>query len=143
MQIGVSGDPGLHQILETPSGKLLLPDVYKRTLTMANVLVDGNRNIEAGVGYFLWVFAHFGYLPDPVQPSPPSPVQLNNEKHGKRHHAAKPTIKTHYAVTGWKHISLAAVSDHYNGGGDGNYLDKLQYAYSSVIGEPASSQPNR
>ena len=39
MQIGVSSDPGLHQILETRSGKLLLPDVYKKTLTMANVLV--------------------------------------------------------------------------------------------------------
>jgi hypothetical protein len=91
------------------------------------------------------VFAHFGYLPDAVQPLPTSPLQPNNEKHGKRHHAPKQTIKTHYAVTGWKHISLAAVSAHYNGGGDGNYLEKLEYAYSLVAGNTnsASRQPNQ
>ena len=78
MQIGNIGDPGLQQILETDSGKLLLPPVYKTTLTKANVVADGNRNIEAGVGYFLWVFAHFGYIAPPPPPPTIAPPAYPN-----------------------------------------------------------------
>jgi hypothetical protein len=141
MQIGVTGDPGLHQILETDSGKLVLPPAYKTILTMANVKVDGNRNIEAGVGYLLWGFASFGFLPDAVQPPPPPAAPAVGGKHTHAHHAAKPKIKKHYAITGWKPISLASISSHYNGGGDGNYLGKLEYTYNLVTGKATPTEP--
>ena len=140
MQIGNDGDPGLHQILATASGKLLLPPSYKALLTAANVVVNGNLNIQAGVGYLLWVFAHFGYLPDAPRPRDPFPKPLSGSHpkpahahdHGK--HSLPPPIKTRYAVTGWKPITLETVAAHYNGGGDGNYLEKLRYSFAFANG---------
>lgn len=60
MQIGVNGDPGLRELLTSPTGKLILPPEYAKVLTVSNVPVNGNLNFEAGVGYVLKVTASFG-----------------------------------------------------------------------------------
>jgi hypothetical protein len=141
MQIGVNGDPGLRQLLQTPSGKLVLPPSFRSTLTMSNAVADGNRNIEAGVGYLFWVFARFGYVEakpvfvpslSSVRTPSKSPVRASTPV-AVVHKA--PTQKV-YAITGWKPFSLVTIAMHYNGG-DGNYFEKLQYAYSIVNGTTA------
>ncbi len=137
MQIGNPGDPGLNQILNTKSGRLLLPPEYAR-LTAAEAIIDPIANIKAGAGYFLWVFAHFGYIDSPptTQSSVPPAVRKPDAAHMARqrqsphHYVPKQKI---YAITGWKPISLEYVAAHYNGG-DGNYLDKLQFAHGVITG---------
>lgn len=76
MQIGVNGDPGLRELLDKPAGKLILPQEYARVLTVSNVPVNGNLNIEAGVGYVLKIAANFGMQADtPPPPSGPALIQ--------------------------------------------------------------------
>ena len=75
MQIGVNGDPGLRELLTSPTGKLILPPEYAQMLTVSNVPANGNLNIEAGVGYVLKVTANFGMLDDPPPLTPAQAFQ--------------------------------------------------------------------
>ena len=147
MQIGVLTDPGLRQLLQTPSGKLILPPAFAKTLTMSNAIADGKRNIQAGVGYLFWVLAKFGYRKPGVAQHPTALPQVPARPAGvhappRNPHTRTPTAKPQYAIVGWKPFSLVTIAQHYNGG-DGNYLDKLQYALSLVNGTAQpSSQPD-
>lgn len=137
MQIGNIGDPGLNQILNTKSGRLLLPPEYAH-LTAAKAIIDPLANIQAGVGYFLWVFAHFGNidLPPTTTFTVPKTTSKTSATRMAHHHPSPHHLPAHnkiYAITGWKFISLEGVAAHYNGG-DGNYLDKLRYAHGVIAG---------
>ena len=122
MQIGKFDDPGLNQVLNTATGKLITPTQYKPTLTVNAVQTLPRQNIRAGVGYMLWVFAHFGNINDPAAPPVPAPLP--------GHASAKP--RQILGITGWRPISLTTIADRYNGGGDGNYNDKLLHTYDVV-----------
>lgn len=154
MQIGVNGDPGLRELLTSPTGKLILPPEYAKVLTVSNVPVNGNLNIEAGVGYVLKIMAMFGMQADPAAapaptpvatptpaPAPPVPagVAAHHPVHGqaahhKLHHAAKPKVHSHLAIVGWRPFTLQWIAKHYNAG-DGNYADKLQFSLDLITGK--------
>lgn len=136
MQIGVNGDPGLRELLTSPAGKLILPPEYAKTLTISNVPVNGNLNIEAGTGYVLKITAIFGMQADPTPPAKsasaaahkPAPVA-----HGKSH-SAPPKVHKHLAIIGWHPRTFELIARHYNAG-DGNYADKLQFAFGIITGK--------
>ncbi|GGH06950.1 hypothetical protein [Silvibacterium dinghuense] len=164
MQIGVNGDPGLRELLTSPTGKLVLPPEYANMLTVSNVPVNGNLNIEAGVGYVLKITAMFGLQADPppapaatpaapasgaapaappVAPAPvtPAPASAAHKSapaaHGKSHHPkhpAPPKVHKHLAIIGWRPRTLQFIAKHYNAG-DGNYADKLQFALDIITGK--------
>lgn len=157
MQIGVNGDPGLNDLLNTPNGKMILPPEYTKTLTLSNVPTNGNLNIEAGVGYFLKIMAIFGMQADKTPPgttsgkpvtashpaaSPPESPQkhLASQKHlaPQKH----PAPKKHLAIVGWRAETLQYIAQHYNAG-DANYADKLQYALDIITGKvtPKAATP--
>lgn len=118
MQIGNQGDPGLHQLLYTPTGRMILPPAYK-TLAASQVSVMPEMNIRAGIGYMLWVSARFGYQRVPVT-GPAADTSAHPPKRVK--------TKSVLAIVGWRPINFELMATRYNAG-DGNYLEKLKFVY--------------
>ncbi len=164
MQIGMyAADGGMADILETPNGALILPDEYKRTLNLTNVPHNGILNIEAGIGYLLKRLAHFG--PIRVPPSAPfdstqatsmtgrgpqmASSALTSAGQHRAHRAGSSTnhflsISNKYrtGIVGWRTFDLHTIQQLYNTSkGDGNYFDKLQFAYDVIIDKRKISDP--
>jgi hypothetical protein len=119
MQIGLNGDPGLTDLLNTPPGKLILPQAYQLTLNATNVPINPNLNIAAGIGYLLKRLANFRFVHDPE----PATRVPHSTKKKHLHSAAR------LAIVGWKVFDFHFAASHYNVG-DGNYEGKLQCAYN-------------
>ena len=71
MQIGNIGDPGLHAVLAGKEGAdLIIPPIYRNSLSLATVRSSPIHSIRAGVGYLLMKAARFDIrsLPDPDAP---------------------------------------------------------------------------
>ncbi len=148
MQCGVNHDLGLGDLLDKPQGHLVLPPQYRSLLTRANVPANGNLNIAGGVGYLLMRLANFNQVPERIllldspQLIPFSPLSGTVPFHNygrssqpSSHHLHSndhPHPKTHLGITGWKALTLEWIARTYNGGGDGNYLGKLQFCYKLV-----------
>lgn len=134
MQIGVNHDPGLRDLLSTPQGRMILPPEHASKLTVTNVPIDPNLNIAAGIGYLLKCLAIYGNVPDPPPVPPaaaPTPALPQHGHHGHHRHVSPAVPQTHLAITGWRAFEYSYVALHYNAG-DGNYEDKLKYAYSLI-----------
>ena len=168
MQIGKNGDPGLKDVLTSSHGKIILPKEYATVLNMSNVTQNGNLNIQAGIGYLLRRLANFHMVPDP--PKTPSPLVPSSTKtppntlgplatpkpsdahkssakhhHPAKHHspAKKHPVPVHLKITSWKTFSFPWVASTYNNHGDGNYADKLQYAYDIITGNIKPQLPKK
>lgn len=51
-------------------------------------------------------------------------------QHSKPH--GSPKVKGYMGIISWKPLTVDFVAKYYNGGGDGNYADKLTFAYKMV-----------
>ena len=157
MQIGNPGDKGLHDLLTSPHGKIILPKAYATVLNLANVPNDGKLSIEAGIGYLLRRLANFNLVPveikAPLPPVPPSSTKTPPDAHrhpGAHHHQAahkssakKHPVPTSLKITSWKAFTFPWVASTYNNHGDGNYADKLQYAYDIITGKHIPQLPQK
>ena len=72
----------------------------------------------------------------PLLPTPPGVPFLNlgHSPEPTRHqkYPIYPSPKMVLGILGWKPLTLEYIARHYNGGGDGNYLGKLQCCYKLV-----------
>jgi hypothetical protein len=158
MQIGVPGDPGLASLLSgKESGDLVLPPRLKGLLTVGTVKTLPAHNIRAGVGYLLMRMAKFehasvvgadrthyqvavraGDSVDRIAVANESTVEII-KKLNPAASALKPGQVLTYQkasiqrrIAGWRAISTASLALRYNGGGDPNYAQKLDYALSLI-----------
>lgn len=158
MQIGVPGDPGLTSLLsEKEGGELIVLPAWKGRLTIASVRSNPAYNIRAGIGYLLMRMANFEYRTvldakskveevtvkagdslDRIAQTHGSTVdalrRLNSTtttlRPGQVLRVQKASIKR--IISGWRSISTAAIAHRYNGGGDPNYAEKLDFALSLI-----------
>ena len=152
MQIGVNGDPGLHELLTSEQGKRILPPTYAMLLNEANVPKIGNLNIAAGIGYLLKILARFDYVESALslfessstspshEQSDPNLILSSSFSGNSGTTAFTPAQKSHHLapkkridVVGWRAFDFDFIARHYNVG-DGNYPGKLQYAYDIICG---------
>ena len=164
MQIGNKGDGGLHDLLTTPQGKLIMPLQFKVGMTEAAAKENPKLNIIAGTAYLLRRLANFNLVFDPISfdkksevtpivdgkgiigtidPSTTTRVMdpLTHEsipvdqKHRRAvhsvHAAHAPKPKAHLGIIGWKILSSEFAMNAYNKG-DGNYADKMDFAYKII-----------
>ncbi len=154
MQCGVHGDKGLVDLLTLPAGKLMIPPEYANKFTATNVPHNAALNIQAGTGVLLLRMANHGMVPDrpstvfgvaagqmQMARSAASMVAAVQRESGPRSLLVHKSIHTpqakgsyHYAVTGWRPFDFDTIYLRYNGGGDGNYPDKLQHCYDIITG---------
>jgi len=158
MQIGVEGDPGLTSLLSgNEGGDLILPPVWKGRLTTTLVRTTPAYNICAGIGYLLMRMAKFEYRSVPSADSQIYEIAVKpGDSLGKIAKVQGTTIDTlkklnpavavlhpgqtlkyrkasvQKVITSWRHISTTSIAQRYNGGGDPNYAEKLDYALSLV-----------
>ncbi len=69
----------------------------------------------------------------PVQ-RPLAPLNVHHSHYPQYRERLKKTA--HMAITGWQQFSSEFASKYYNGGGDGNYADKLDFAYKLILANP-------
>ncbi len=145
LQIGNRGDPGLDQILNSPTGKMIVPPQYRPFLNETIARTVPLFNIQAGVGYLLWISAikrlgdvpvdastsAFPGWPAPLEPAS-RPVQTSAFFQGGYVPSPRPKTRKAQTITGWRTIDHPLIAKHYNGG-DGNYLGKLDHAYDVVV----------
>lgn len=175
MQIGNRGDAGLHDLLTSVQGKLIMPPQFLVGINEGNAGSVGRLNIIVGIGYLLRRLGKFGIVFDPVPATDPRnavPIKGQNGiigtidpdrssevkdkltgdgipanrtihtigphhkvgHHHDHHRAARGN--PHMSVIGWKVLTPEFASKYYNGGGDGNYAAKLEFAYKTITGTP-------
>ncbi|WP_454764001.1 LysM peptidoglycan-binding domain-containing protein [Cupriavidus campinensis] len=154
MQIGVRGDPGLASFLSgKEGGDLIVTPAWKGRLTMQSARAMPTHNIRAGIGYLLMRMAIFefrsmacadsrvyettvkagdsfdkigkmqGTTIDNLKKLNPHVVMLRPGQILKYQKASHQRV-----ITGWRVISTASIANRYNGGGDPNYVKKLDVA---------------
>jgi hypothetical protein len=158
MQIGVAGDPGLTSLLSNKEGgNLILPPTIRGRLTIASARTIPEYNIRAGIGYLLMRMANFetrtvidtdskvyevtvkaGDTVEKIAKVKGSTVDLlkklnptaNLLKPGQSLRYQK--ASTQLVIANWRHISTTSIAQRYNGGGDPNYAEKLDYALALI-----------
>lgn len=154
MQIGVKGDPGLNSFLSgEEGGNLILPPSMQGRLNSANATSLPYYNIRAGIGYLLMRMANFGFVnvTDPDAKVHEVTVKSGDslDKLARRLSTTIDTLRklnngilalrpgqilkyqkasVQKIITGWRPITTQSIALRYNGGGDGNYAKKLDYA---------------
>lgn len=159
MQIGDPKDPGLDALLGPPPnqaahGALILPPLYKQTLTKSLARTNGRYNIIAGVGYLLQRFAIFDTIPaqrssmlDFMKSTEEASLVLASvhstrhpAQHSTTHHEASPqhqpppTPKTKLAIVGWRLLTAETIGKLYNTKMS-DYGDRLDWCYRYIKGE--------
>jgi len=164
MQIGVANDPGLGALLDgNEGGHLILPLDYKKALTKTSAKTDPIHNIRAGIAYLLMRMAYFGWENKAAKGSVVRDVEVKKGDSfyllAKRYgstvahlKALNPEIKTlhpgqhvkvqaaqlHKTITGWRPLTTALMHARYNGFGDSNYAQKIEYVLPIIQqGTPA------
>ena len=153
MQIGVANDPGLGALLKgSEGGELIVPTHYQSTLTTSSAKVDPLHNLRAGVGYLLMRMAHFSHENEASGDRPIEEVTVKKGDNfsliAKKYdstvqhlQALNPdikilqpgqTVKVQAAhikktITDWRPLTTALMHARYNGFGDSNYAQKLDY----------------
>ncbi|SAK70443.1 LysM domain protein [Caballeronia pedi] len=165
MQIGVGNDPGLTSFLSgKEGGDLIVPPMWRGRLTIASVRSTPAHNIRAGIGYLLMRMANFKHQSvlntDSAVYDVTVKVGDSLEKIAKTQGSTvevmkrlNPTVSVlrpgqvlkyqkasiQRVITGWQHISPTSIANFYNGGGDPNYANKLQFVldliYSPMEGQ--------
>jgi hypothetical protein len=119
MQIGVAGDPGLGALLSgDEGGDLIIPPVWQKQLTAGSARTIPRHNIRAGIAYLLMRMANYEHRRPDV-----SPLQPDRS-------VARRRARPQRVIAGWRIISTDTIARRYNGGGDPNYAQKLEFALS-------------
>ncbi|WP_250153617.1 LysM peptidoglycan-binding domain-containing protein [Cedecea lapagei] len=158
MQIGVMGDPGMTSFLSgKEGGELILPDAWKKQLTVATIRTTPLNNLRAGIGYLLMRMAQFEHrtiltvdskIYDVTVKPGDSLAKIAKAQGSTLELLQKlnpqvkilrvgQTLKCQKAnarrvIAGWRSISTTTIALRYNGGGDPNYSRKLDYALSLI-----------
>jgi hypothetical protein len=159
MQIGVNGDPGMKSLLSgEEGGDLILPPNLKEELTEERIQSFAAYNIRAGIGYLLMRMAKFESQSVPDADTKEYEITVkpgdNLTKIAKAHGSTVDMLKklnptasgllypkqklkcqkasVQRVITGWREIDKTSIAQRYNGRGDTNYADKLDYALSLV-----------
>lgn len=165
LQIGVAGDPGLTSLLsKVEGGDLILPPALKKIITIESARNRPTVNIRAGIGYLLMRAAIFEYksVTDPSSDIFEVVVRAGDsfEKIAKQQGSTteiliklNPGMKilspgskikcqrasTKRVIQGWRRIDTKMIADRYNGGGDKNYKNKLDFALKIISKTKAKS----
>ena len=168
LQIGVAHDPGLGALLSGhEGGDLILPAHYQKNLTAQSARTKPQDNIRAGVGYLLMRLAKFeqqhqvhpSRQPQEVVVKKGDSFALLAKKHGStvaHLQALNPHIKTlqpgqtlqvqparlQKIISGWRAPTSAALQERYNGFGDRNYAQKLDYVLPRIQQGTAATCPS-
>lgn len=159
MQIGVIGDPGLTSLLSgKEGGELILPPAMKSGLSASTVRIMPSQNIRAGLGYLLMRMAIYEFqsvLAAGINPVKEVTVKIGDsfEKIAKAQGTTVQIIKklnpmanvlrtgqtlkfqkgkVELVIADWRPISSMEIARRYNGGGDHNYVQKLDFALSLI-----------
>lgn len=159
MQIGVIGDPGLTSLLSgKEGGDLILPPAMKSRLSVSTVRTMPSQNIRAGIGYLLMRMATFEFqsvLASGINPIKEIQVKVGDsfEKIAKAQGTTVQILKElnpfanvlrtgqtikfqkgklQLVIADWRPINSIAIARRYNGGGDHNYAQKLDFALSLI-----------
>jgi len=158
MRIGVVGDPGLTSFLSgKEGGELIIPPMWEGRLTIASARSIPAHNIRAGIGYLLMRMANFKYRSvldtdsaiyevtvkagdslEKISRARGSTVEVLKNlnpmasilRPGQILRYQKASIKRF--ITGWRHASPTTVANYYNGDGDSDYVEKLQFVLDSI-----------
>ena len=170
MQIGVSTDKGLPDLINSKKhSSLIIPDDYRNLLSDINkIKTDPTFNIRAGIAYLLKRLANFGVSPIDESDKTVYSYKMKNEIVSNIASKESTTVevfksmnpqvrswnrvpagtelkyrkvKKGIQIIGWKPMTISSIAANYNGGGDENYAEKLEYCLSIIKEVIASKAP--
>lgn len=173
LQIGVPTDKGLPDLLNNRKhSDLIIPNEYRSLLSEATkIKTDPTLNIRAGIAYLFKRLANFGVSPIDASDSTVYTYTMKNEvvsdvasresttvevfksmnpQIRNWNHVPTGTMLTYRKVKkgiqiiGWKPVTTNSIASNYNGGGDENYAEKLEYCLTIIrelVEKQAASTP--
>lgn len=161
IQMGVTGDKGLPDLITSKKySNLIIPDEYRSLLSDTNkIKTNPTYNIRAGIAYLLRRLAKYGENPidesdktiysykmkreivskvasrestslDVLKSMNPETRNWNHVPEGTilRYRRVKKGLQ----IIGWRPMSTSSIASNYNGGGDENYAEKLDYCLQII-----------
>lgn len=170
MQICVTGDKGLLDLINRKKySNLIIPNEYRNLLSDTNkIKTNPTYNIRAGIAYLLRRLAKYGE--NPIDESDKTIYSYKMKKEIVSNVAAREStslevlknmnpeiknwnsvpegtilryrkVKKGLQIIGWKPMNTTSIAANYNGGGDENYAEKLDYCLD-IIKEISTKKAN-